>query len=338
MIANAREMSTKERVALRSISIGILQLSFIIFSCLFGWGCQRHNCCLEPVAICYSPPKCLIEKLPSDFPELTTRERSQDWGKELYVGKLFAKELDFYRAITCFKKSLFLLPKGTSDRRFEVEYDILLSYYLSGKYQDAIEAFECSRLIDVPESFPALDDLRIILYDAYTQIDRPERAEIMLSAIEQEHAETANQLILGTEIQVANLEAIAQTACSTPSAESVYQMLDTYRAGYKSVGTAKALNAILPGAGYYYVGQKKSALTSFLINALFIAATYQLFDRGYIAAGIITASLETGWYFGGINGAGIEAKQYNQCLYERIGRETMTQERLFPILMLQHGF
>lgn len=313
---------------------------FLLFSlllCLFAWGCQRACCPLEP-SICYAPQQRLIEKLPCSFPKLTGAERAQDWGRELYVGKSFAREMDFYRAITCFKRALFLLPKNTEERRLEIEYDLFLAYYTAGKYQEAVEAFECSRLINVPETFPAFQDLQITLYDAYYQIGQEERACRILSAIAQNNGELANKLILGTAIAEADFPTIIQTAECTCSSESVYEMLSVYHTQAKSVAKAKALNAILPGAGYFYVGQKKSAITSFLINALFIAASYQLFDRGYIPAGIITTSLEMGWYFGGINGAGIEAAQYNQCLYERIGRETLTQERLFPILMIEYGF
>lgn len=315
---------------LEAISFGIL-LCFLVSSC------QPTRCALEP-CIGYTPTQRLIEKLHDPFPKLSTAERAQDWGKELFVGKAFAKEMDFYRAITCFKKALFLIPRNHTERRLEIEYDILLAYYTAGKYQEAVETFESGRLNDASDAFPAYNDLLITLYDAYMQTDQPERACCIWTKISQNNECTANNLTLGTAIVEADFPTISQTAECTAASESVDQMLSTYCACHKSVNTARVLNAILPGAGYYYVGQKKSALTSFIINTLFIAAAYQLFDRGYIPAAIIVTSLETGWYFGGINGAGIEANQYNQCLYERVGRETMMQERLFPILMLEYGF
>jgi hypothetical protein len=106
----------------------------------------------------------------------------------------------------------------------------------------------------------------------------------------------------------------------------------------KSPSKARTLNAILPGAGYAYVGQKRSAVTSFLINALFTAAAYQFFSRGYTAAGAITASLEMGWYFGGINGAGIEANEYNARIFEGVGRKMLTDHTCFPVLMFETSF
>ena len=100
----------------------------------------------------------------------------------------------------------------------------------------------------------------------------------------------------------------------------------------------KTLNAFLPGAGYLYVGQKQSAMTAFLLNGLFIAAAVHFFNHKQYAAGAITLSFETGWYFGGIYGAGESAKLYNERVYERHAYSVLNQEKLFPLLMLRYGF
>lgn len=305
--------------------------------CGFNTGCKEVSCQLEP-NICYQAEPRVIEGLQSPFPKLTPQERGQEYGRELFLGKAFAKEMDFYRAITCFKRALFLIPKGQLERRMEIEYDIYLAYYTAGKYCEAVESFEGSSLISLTEDFLAYEDLLITLYDAYWQTDQIDRACKIWELLAQYNETATNKLSLGTGTSEGNFPVMLQTAECTPEKESISELLCCYESGKKSVSKAKMLNAIFPGAGYYYVGQKKSAVTSFIINALFIAAAYQFFDKGYIPAAIITLSLETGWYFGGINGAGIEAKQYNDCLYSRLGRETMVRERLFPILMIQTGF
>ena len=43
-----------------------------------------------------------------------------------------------------------------------------------------------------------------------------------------------------------------------------------------------------------------------------------------LVAGIFTASLEAGWYLGGINGAGLSAKIYNDRLYSELGKEALS--------------
>lgn len=299
--------------------------------------CNPNSRTLEP-NICYAPHQRVIERLPSPFTDLTPKELSQDWGKELFIGKAFAREMDFYRALTCFKRALILMPKDAKQRRIEVEYDIFLAYYTGNKFQDAIDTFEMSGLMDCPLDFPAFRDLLILLYDAYQQNSQPEKACRILALIAASDEESSNGLILGTALIDANFPAIDQIYPFHPAGKSSKELITTFQYDAKSVKKAQLLNAFLPGAGYFYVGQKKSALTSFLINTLFIAAAYQLFDRGYIAAGIITTSLEMGWYLGGINGAGLEAKEYNERLYESRGKEVLVQERLFPVLMLQKGF
>ena len=115
-------------------------------------------------------------------------------------------------------------------------------------------------------------------------------------------------------------------------------MLDRYYLEKKSVAKAQTFNALLPGAGYLYLGQKKSALTAFLLNGLFIAAAYEFFHHRHVAAGIITTSFEAGWYFGGIYGAGEEAKYFNEKAYERNASRTLHEYNLFPVLMMLYAF
>jgi tetratricopeptide (TPR) repeat protein len=304
--------------------------------CILCFSCQSTTCKFEPV-INYSAQPHLVECLASPFAPLTLAERSQEWGKELFLGRAFLKELDYYRALSCLKRALFLIPR-THERRFEIEYEIFLTYYIANKYQEAVEAFESSRLLDAPNTFPALRELLIALYDAYIKTDQPERACRFLLLIDAIDAETANDLRLQTAIIEADFPGIVNTAACSSSNEVVSEFLTDYFHCSKSISTAKTLNAVLPGAGYLYVGQKKSAVTSFVINALFIAAAYQLFDRGYVPAGLIMTSIEAGWYFGGINGAGLEAKQYNEVLYSRLGKDVLAREKLFPVLMFQKGF
>ena len=300
-------------------------------------GCQQITPPLEP-KIFYSPQKHVIQNLTSQFSPLSEAERKQDFGKELYIGKSFCKERDYYRAITCFKRALFLLPKKNPNRRQEIEYEIFLSYYIAEKYEEAVESFESSQLCGTDETFPHYRTLQLTLYDAYYKTHQTERWKKIHSEIKQQDPILADKLLLSQSILEANFPELKAIAEDSSYKTILLDKVTQYEREKKSVHQAKLLNALIPGAGYYYVGQKKSAVTSFIINALFITASYQLFNRGYIPAAIITSSLELGWYFGGINGAGIEAMQYNQCLYERMGKEILMQEKLFPLLMIEQEF
>ena len=58
----------------------------------------------------------------------------------------------------------------------------------------------------------------------------------------------------------------------------------------------------------------------------------------HTAAGIITTLFESGWYFGGIYGVGLETKYYNERVYEKNASCVLNEKNLFPVLMIQYGF
>ena len=320
----------------KTLFTGILIILCSVALC----GCQSNSQLIEP-DITYSPPSQFLQSLPPAFPELAAEELQKDWGKELLIANSFALEMDLYRAITSYKRALVLIPPKFIERRMQIEYGIIQCYYLGKKFQEVVIFFDNSLLRTAPESFPAFDDLLIIIEDSYLQIGQHEKAYRIFGVIEARTPEIASNLQLSEMLVNADFASL-QVRAGLPACErfgpSLGFMLNDYHLRAKSVSKAQTLNAVLPGAGYYYVGQKRTALTSFVINALFIAAAYHFFDQGNIAAGIITASFETGWYFGGINGAGLAAKAYNECLYGTSAKEYLLKQRLFPVLQLHYSF
>lgn len=310
-------------------------LPLVFLSLLFTACCCKESCDIEPdIAFC-TPPQ-VIEDLPSAFPDLTHDELKEDWGKELHIANKFARENDLYRAITGYKRALILLPPNHTNRQQQIEYDIILSYYLGGKYQEAVEAFEVSSLITVSRKFLAFDNLLQMLYDSYTKLGQSSKAEKVYEIIQKVRPETALNLRHAEDVLHANFCGLQNP--QIPPNEDLTYFIDAYGQNAKSVNKAKTLNAILPGAGYYYIGQKNTAVTAFIINSLFIAAAYYFFDQGNWAAGAITTSLEMGWYIGGINGAGLGAKEFNEHFYEALAKEYMIKRHLFPVLTFQTSF
>lgn len=310
-------------------------------------GCQRHLPPFQPVIV-YEPTQRYFSTLPSVFPTLSRRESTMDWGREYQIGRFFAKDFDFYRAITAYKRAQILLKLESTlpeqhARLQEIDYHILLCYYLGGQMQETVEWFENSHLTQAGPAFPAFEDLLILLYDAYMRDGRTSRAEAIHTLIERGSSETAEALSLSQLLQegkLTALETIYQDMCAAarPEDEAFTQFFSQYLAQAKSTSKAQCLNALLPGAGYTYVGLYRTGWTSLCLNALFGWATYQFFKRGDTAAALITLSFETGWYFGGIYGSGLAAKQYNERLYEEGARELLLQKRLFPALMLEYAF
>lgn len=300
----------------------------LVFSLLIS--CQPKINTIQPI-VSLVPSERNIASLQSAFPKLTEEELKEDFGKELKIALTFAKEFDLYRAITSYKRALVLIPKESHPRMLQIEYSILECYYFGGKYQEVIETFEKSHLMNVKPDFQAFTQLLTILYDSYDQLGLHDKACRILKVIEKGNGELALRLNKYKAIKEADFIALN-------SMDLKEEFLIPYELETKSVRKAKLLNAILPGAGYYYIGQKKSAITAFIVNSLFTLASYQFFQKGYIAAGAITASFEAGWYLGAINGAGLEASEYNERLYEVRARDYLTREGLFPILSFETAF
>ena len=287
-----------QRIAIKPVKslIGILFSMLILLTAC----CSKESCEIEP-EIPFSTPINIAESLPSAFPDLTPTELQFDRAKELLIANRFARENDFYRAITAYKRALVLIPADQNYRRQQIEYNIILSYYLGNKYREAVEAFEASCLTTISSQFLAFDNLLLMLYDSYTKVGQTAKAAKVLEIIEKVRPESAEKLQLANDLLGANFCSLQN---KTTDNEELSSFLETYSMNAKSVKKAKMLNAVLPGAGYYYIGQKNTAFTAFIVNSLFIAAAYYFFDKGNWPAGIITTSLEMGWYLGGINGAG----------------------------------
>ena len=293
-----------------------------------------HNEEIKP-NLSYTAPARFYEGLPSAFTPLTAEEKRTDWGKELLIASSLGREQDLFRAVTGFKRARIFLAEETPNpqRQAQIEYGLLLSYWLGNKYESVIELFENGKLQVSAETFPAYDALLVMLYDSYLKANQLAKAEKTLTLMKKKSDALAAKINLYTELSTANIAQLE--ANRTPE---IQNLMSSFTSNKKSPFKAELYNALLPGAGYFYVGQTQSAITSFFINALFIAATYEFLHHGQTAAGIITGGFELGWYIGGIRGAGLAASQYNNTLYNNLARDTMVKQKLFPILMLDYAF
>jgi tetratricopeptide (TPR) repeat protein len=276
--------------------------------------------------------------LASAFAPLNVSERATDWGREMIIAKAFAEELDLYRAISTYKRAEILVLSIDHNRKLEIQYDILLCYFLAKRYDEAVSSFDKGNLANVDRTFPAYHDLLLILYECYRELDCPEKEQQVLELMQKTYPETAEKVQISSALRTGDLPTIERYAEGFAQRSYLDDLLDHYHQQKKSVATAQTLNAFLPGAGYLYIGQRTSAFTAFLLNSLFIIAAYEFFHHGHTTAGIITSLFESGWYFGGIYGVGLEAKYYNERVYTNNASNVLNQRNLFPVLMIQYGF
>jgi putative membrane protein insertion efficiency factor len=76
--------------------------------------------------------------------------------------------------------------------------------------------------------------------------------------------------------------------------------------------------AIIPGLGYLYSKQPKTALTAFLFNGMTIFATYDLLKRGQYGMGVLMTAMSMSFYIGNIYGSGRSAKKYNSLKRDKL--------------------
>ncbi len=294
-------------------------------------GCFRVGEELEP-QINATVQDRYLKSLPSPFPHT---EGAEEWKKEERIGMGFAKELDLYQAVTAFKRASFLLPASDTVHRTELDYDVLLAYYLGGKYQEAVYTFDMTSLRRTSPEFTPYHDLMVMLYDSHSHLNQTEQADEIINYMQTTYPETGQKLALSKILMKGDIPALEK---ASPAHPEIQKLLTDYNLEKKSTQTAQLLNSFVPGAGYFYLGQTQSGITAVLLNGVFIWASVYFFQHGNTAAGIIFSSVEAGWYFGGIYGAGQEAKLYNERVYERHATPVMNENRYFPILMLKYGF
>ena len=156
-----------------------------------------------------------IQSIKSPFPPLSDDERKEDWGKEYTIALAFAKKTDLYQAITNFKRADILIPQDEDERKQEIQYFMILSYYLGQKYHNVIKLFEESSLPSVDKSFTAFHDLLIILYQSYMEIGKDEKANKIKNVIDKSFSESNEQLQLSNALLKITFSAASEVSASS---------------------------------------------------------------------------------------------------------------------------
>jgi tetratricopeptide (TPR) repeat protein len=282
-----------------------------------------------------------IAKLPPPPPELSYEEAASNWGVEYRLGKVFAEEGDFYRALSAFHRARILLPEKSS-RRPHLIHAIVLTYSLGKKYQEAVDIWEQERHLLNFEDEALKKDCIQLLFEAYCRIGNVVEASRLLEKTSSDDP-LRKTLPLFHTISINNdkefIEAPQAAKDVGPKEEEDAETIVAwYKRERKNPTTARLLNTFLPGSGYAYVRQYQTALTSFALNVLFITATVQLFCAEQHAAALIAGGFEIGWYLGGITGAQLAAYTYNQRLREYAGKPYLERHKLFPLQTVRYSW
>lgn len=265
------------------------------------------------------------------------------WEIEAILGNRLARELNWSQALWCFQRAALLAPEDLKTQQF-LAFDQLLCRYFANQPQETARLFQTSSLADADSSWTCYTDLLAILADSYGQLakalhpDWREKREMACRALQRADPEKARRVLLRGLVQDMDIEGLKALGSSDSSAFYLPPLMQVYQRGSRDPRRAGLLNALLPGAGYWYVGQRQTAATAFVLNALFGAAAWRFFQKGYPAAGLLTLSFEFGWYFGGIQGASLAAREFNRARFAPLGNKILREQGLERAPLICHGF
>lgn len=228
---------------------------------------------------------------------------------------------DYYRAITEYERVAFHHPDGAAAPR--ARYRIAMCYYMGGKFSLAARHFRdfAERYPDEPLGRQAA----FMVAEARYKDNDFQAAIAALDAVLAKRpagpeGDAALVLLGRCHLREGNWERAAEIFESVPPGSASGDAAAGLARGarkypdvpMKSPALAGTLSAVVPGAGQLYVGRTGDAAIAFLLNAAFVWAAVESFDKGNNVAGGILLAFEAGWYSGNVFNAVGGAQKYNR--------------------------
>ncbi len=263
------------------------------------------------------------------------------WRIEAYLGNQFARRLTWDEALRCYRRAQLLAPPGENKGiTQQLAYNLVLCEFFANRPAHAISAFETSELTQVERAFPFYGDLLVVLSDSYARGTPKTRdqARLTLGLLAEIDPQRAALVSLRSLVQARDLSGLEARADFDEALSHLRPLMHSVRARSCDPKRAMGLNALLPGAGYWYVGQRQTALTSLALNILFGAAAWRSLHKGDTALGLIALSFELGWYFGGIQGVKLAAEEYNRRQFDPIGDKILQEGGARKAQLIKFGF
>lgn len=251
--------------------------------------------------------------------------------QEICISKKLISKKEYAMALHSLNKAQALSEQVNR----EIEYLQLVCYYLTQQYAKAKEVFEQSSLLYLEKSSKYYDPVLTMLLECYEKVGEKTKADHVISKLLEAHTQNPFQLMIAQAVYREDFSKLGALAYQLDEKLDLTKWVDAYRQKLKSPKKAKWYSLLLPGLGYYYAGQSQSAITSFLVNGLLIAATAQCVVTKLYPLAIALGTFECGWYFGGAFGAMRSAKQYNHILFQELEAQLKDKTQLLPDLSLE---
>jgi len=278
------------------------------------------------------------ENLPAGKKSISPAVYSSPESIWAFAEHLFAEE-EYYRAITEYKRLLFLFPRHSL--KWKARLRIGECYQKGEKWEEAIAAYRKlqSRLKIMAAHPPSSAILHRELFyktgECYYSLGEYWQARQALEELitgfpeNEEFTDKARYLIGRCYLAESKWRDAGAEFSKLRQAPNAQELSRKARQGddlpSKSPWKAGLLSAVLPGLGQLYVGRKQDAAVAFTLNAVFIWAAYEAFQNDDDAVGGILAFFELGWYTGNIYSATSSAHKYNRDVEDNFRREIEDQ-------------
>jgi TolA-binding protein len=313
-----------------------------------GWRQRRWRAFLF-CALLLSAVPLWSQPLPPPIPSDPLTDADQILG---FADALF-NEGDYFRAITEYKRFLFLHPADA--RSGIVQLQIGLSYQRGQQWDDARQTFEAIAQ-QHPDPKIRAEAAYLIGETAFRQ-GRYAQAIADLRPVAQQYGpssigERARYLLGWSYLRTRQWLEASQTFASIDTASSLFPssraLAEAAREGKhlprKSPALAGLMSGIIPGTGHFYTGRWRDGTVALLLNGAFLAAGIEAVSAGNEAAAALLLFFEAAWYSGAIYGAVNAAHKYNRDLEERwlqgLERQhspsSRSLSRMPPTLVLVH--
>jgi len=229
---------------------------------------------------------------------------------------------DYYRAITEYKRFIFLWPENELSN--ECRYRIGRSYLYGSDYENAISEFQ--NLYNLSSgNLPARKiqyaySKSLFMASRYKQAAFVAKNNMPDLTISKRQAYDISWCYLKDKNIKSALQIYQELAETEKSDDRIFNIRDAIvhleSLPEKRPCIAGVMSAILPGSGQIYAGRWRDGLISFLINGLFISAIAGAIDKDHDETAAILGFLELGFYSANIYNSLNDAHKYNQSIWK----------------------
>jgi hypothetical protein len=233
---------------------------------------------------------------------------------------------DYFRAITEYKRFLFLYP--TEARAGRVHLQVGRSYQRGQQWDDARQTFE--RIAQQHPDAAIRAEAAYLIGETSFQQGRNAQAIADLRPVAERYGQTPvgerARYLLGWSYLRARqwpeasqaFEAVDTTSPLFPSSRALAEAArEGEQLPRKSPALAGLMSAVIPGTGHFYTGRWRDGAIALLLNGAFLAAGIEAVSAGNEAAAGVLLFFEAAWYSGTIYGAVNAAYKYNRDVEDR---------------------